>query len=260
MTPPRSGKDTFVVIDKLGSEFIPKLFALRRWADRMAKKLWFMPEKFTDYFMQILSMCWPNHLPRRMEDYRDRYEHHWVIEMADGGVDEARAYLDKLFTTAGTISSAPRRGQEDSSRFVAGSATVDAMLNRRKYGAMMTMDIAFPRNELKARGLAQEIDDLLEIKPPRPSLRPCASSELHRKKGVDAALKAKLLATPTRGAKYPQSTMSVTSTAQGETEASTDHLTRRLVNPGIGKTSKLYTGNDHRRPVSRSIRMARSWI
>ena len=31
------GKDTFVVIDKLGSEFIPKLFALRRWADRMAK-------------------------------------------------------------------------------------------------------------------------------------------------------------------------------------------------------------------------------
>ena len=67
------GKDSFVVIDKLGSEFIPRLFAMRRWADRMARKIWFMPDKFTDLLMQLLSKCWPNHLPRRMEEYRDRF-------------------------------------------------------------------------------------------------------------------------------------------------------------------------------------------
>ena len=51
------GKDTFLVIDKLGSEFIPKLFALRRFTDRIARKVWFLPEKSTDLLMQFLSKC-----------------------------------------------------------------------------------------------------------------------------------------------------------------------------------------------------------
>ena len=243
------GKDTFVVIDKLGSEFIPKLFALRRWADRMAKKLWFMPEKFTDYFMQILSMCWPNHLPRRMEDYRDRYEHHWVIEMADGGVDEARAYLDKLFTTAegDYFECTEKEGRKAIlHRFVAGSAIGRChALNRRKYGAMMTMDIAFPRNELKwFEVLPKEIDDLLEIKLYYGHL---FCHVLHQnyivKKGVDAeALKAKLLATyDARGAKYPAEHNVGHEYCAEETLRS---FYRSLdptnsFNPGIGKTSKL---------------------
>ena len=82
----------------------------------------------------------------------------------------------------------------------------------------MTMDIAFPRNELKwFEVLPKEIDDLLEIKLYYGHL---FCHVLHQnyivKKGVDAeALKAKLLATyDARAPSIPQSTMSVTSTAQ----------------------------------------------
>ncbi|MED6307618.1 MAG: D-lactate dehydrogenase, partial [Planctomycetota bacterium] len=147
----RYGKDTFVVIDKLGSGFIPRLFALRRFTDRIARKVPFMPEKFTDLFMQLLSKCWPNHLPRRMEEYRDRFEHHWVIEMADDGVDEARRYLTELFATedGDFFECTPREGEQAMlHRFVSGT-TIGRWhaVHRKRFGAIMTMDIAFPRNE-----------------------------------------------------------------------------------------------------------------
>ena len=91
-------KDTFLVIDKLGPSFIPKLFELKRTVDLIAEKFKFLPEKFSDRLMQFLSAFWPNHLPKRMEEYRDLYEHHWVIEMADDGIEEAEKYFDKFFS------------------------------------------------------------------------------------------------------------------------------------------------------------------
>ena len=207
----RYGKDTFVVIDKLGSGFIPRLFALRRFTDRIARKVPFMPEKFTDLFMQLLSKCWPNHLPRRMEEYRDRFEHHWVIEMADDGVDEARRYLTELFATedGDFFECTPREGEQAMlHRFVSGT-TIGRWhaVHRKRFGAIMTMDIAFPRNERDwFERLPPEIDELFEAKLYYGHL---FCHVLHQnyivKKGVDAkALKERLLATfDARGAQYP---------------------------------------------------------
>ena len=39
---------------------------------------------------------WPNHLPKKMEKYRNKYEHHWVIEMSDEGIEEAKEYFEKF--------------------------------------------------------------------------------------------------------------------------------------------------------------------
>ena len=32
-----------------------------------------------------------------MEEFRDDYEHHWIIEMTDDGIDEADFYFKKFF-------------------------------------------------------------------------------------------------------------------------------------------------------------------
>ena len=242
------GKDTFVVIDRLGSEFIPKLFAMRRFADRIARKVWFLPDKFTDLLMQFLSHCWPNHLPRRMEEYRNRYEHHWVIEMGGDGVEEARAYFDQLFQKVdGDYFECTKREGDKAMlhRFVAGT-TIGRWhaVHRKKLGAIMTMDIAFPRNEQNwFEELPDEINDLLVAKLYYGHL---FCHVLHQnyilKKGVDAkALKERLLATyDERGAKYPAEHN------VGHEYAADDTLRsfyRSLdptnsFNAGIGKTSK----------------------
>ena len=76
-------KDTFIVIEKLGTNFLPTLFELKRKVDLLSKKMKFLPNRLSDKIMQFLSKLWPNHLPKRMEQFRDKYEHHWVIEMSD---------------------------------------------------------------------------------------------------------------------------------------------------------------------------------
>ena len=89
-------KDTFVVIDKLGTNFLPTLFEIKRKVDLLSKKMSFLPDKLSDKIMQFLSKFWPNHLPRKMEKFRDDYEHHWIIKMTDNGIDEADFILKVL--------------------------------------------------------------------------------------------------------------------------------------------------------------------
>ncbi len=90
-------KDNFIVIYKLGTNFLPTLFELKRRVDLLSKKIKFLPSKLSDKLMQFLSYFWPNHLPKRMEKFRDLYEHHWIIEMSDDGIDEARQYFKSFF-------------------------------------------------------------------------------------------------------------------------------------------------------------------
>jgi len=41
-------KDTFIVIDKLGTNFLPTLFELKRKVDLLSKKFKFLPDKLSD--------------------------------------------------------------------------------------------------------------------------------------------------------------------------------------------------------------------
>lgn len=47
--------------------------------------------------MQFLSKFYPNHLPKRMENFKDKYDHLWIIEMVDDGIEEAKDYFEKYF-------------------------------------------------------------------------------------------------------------------------------------------------------------------
>ncbi len=163
------GKDTFLVIDKMGSKYIPKLFSLKRNVDRIASKFKFAPNKLSDQVMQLLSYLWPNHLPKRMEAFREQYTHHWILEMNNEGVDEARAYLDDFFKTSGGayFECTPKEGRKAVlHRFVFGGAVGRYhTLKRKQFGPMMTLDVALPRNEKQwLEVLPPEIDDQLEAK------------------------------------------------------------------------------------------------
>ena len=51
--------------------------------------------------MQFVSKYLPDHLPKSMRDYRDKYEHHLILKMGGKGVDEARAFLKEYFAHHG---------------------------------------------------------------------------------------------------------------------------------------------------------------
>ena len=91
------GKDTFWVIKKFGTHWLPKLFALKAKVDRWAKKIDFLPNHLSDKMMQALSRILPEHLPKKLWQYRDQYEHHLIVKMGGDGVQEARDYLTSYF-------------------------------------------------------------------------------------------------------------------------------------------------------------------
>lgn len=91
------GKDTFYVIKKFGTHQLPKLFDLKAKADRLSKKISFLPKHFSDKCLQWISKLLPQHLPQSMLNYRDQYEHHLILKMGGSGVDEAREFLKHYF-------------------------------------------------------------------------------------------------------------------------------------------------------------------
>ena len=162
-------KDNFIVIEKLGTNFLPTLFELKRNIDIVAMKFKFLPDKFSDRLMQFLSLFFPNHLPKRMEQFRDRFEHHWIVEMSDEGIDEAREYFDRFFKDydGDFFECNEKEGKKASlHRFVSASAIARYhALKQKEVGGMMSLDVAFPRNEKEwFEQLPVEIDKQIEKK------------------------------------------------------------------------------------------------
>lgn len=91
------GKDTFMMIDKLGTDKMPDMFSAKGKFDAHASKVPFLPKNFSDRVMQCISKALPNHLPLRMKKYRDLYEHHLLLKMSGEGVAEAQSFLSGFF-------------------------------------------------------------------------------------------------------------------------------------------------------------------
>lgn len=242
-------KDTFIAINKMGPSFIPKLFELKRRVDLIGKNFKFLPNNLSDRIMQILSKFWPNHLPNRMENFRKRFEHHWVIEMSDDGINEANEYLKNFFASnEGDFFKCNNDEAEKAllHRFVAASAFGRYYaLNQKRTGGTISMDIALPRNDKDwFEKLPSEIDDLLEMKLYYGHL---FCHVLHQnyvvKKGVDTEkLRQKLLKIyEERGAEYPaEHNVGHEYFAKPALSDFYKHLDpTNSFNPGIGQTSKL---------------------
>ena len=87
------GKDNFLTIQLLGTDILPKMYRMKGSMDAALNKLSFLPSYVTDRVLQFASRLWPQHLPKRMMDYHQRFEHHLMIKMSDEGIAETQEYL-----------------------------------------------------------------------------------------------------------------------------------------------------------------------
>lgn len=147
----RYGKDIFIAIEKLGTDRLPQLFALKARFDGFAGRFGLLPPNLSDKLMQAASHLFPQHLPRRMLDYRDRYEHHLLLKMSGAGIAEARAYLGSLFPSpAGDFFECT--AEEGSKAFlqrfaVAGAAVRYRTMHAKEVADIVALDIALRRDD-----------------------------------------------------------------------------------------------------------------
>ena len=151
ITSQKYSKDTFVLIERFGTNFLPLLFSLKRIVDLISSKIPFFPNNLSDRLMQFIGLLLPNHLPEKMDNFRDNFEHHWIIEMSDNGITEARDYFIKFFKdkNADFFECNERESKKAMlHRYVsAGAFGRYFLMNKKKVGKMITIDVAFSRNQ-----------------------------------------------------------------------------------------------------------------
>ncbi|MBE2894959.1 D-lactate dehydrogenase [Spirabiliibacterium falconis] len=145
------GKDTFWAIKTLGTNNLPKLFALKNKVDRLCSKFSFMPAHLSDRTLQFLSRFLPQHLPKKMRQYRDKYQHHLILAMAGDGIEEANAFLNDYFASkAGDfyVCDAKEAQAAMLHRFaVAGAAVRYRIVHHKDVEDIVALDVALRRND-----------------------------------------------------------------------------------------------------------------
>ncbi|MHC5175550.1 D-lactate dehydrogenase [Serratia rhizosphaerae] len=243
------GKDTFLMIDKLGTDQMPRFFTLKGKMDATFNKLPLLPHNLTDRVMQGLSHLAPSHLPKRIKEYRERFEHHLLLKMAGDGTDEAYAYLKQYFSEAEGdffVCSAEEGKKAFLHRFAAAGAAVRYhAVHADKVEDILALDIALRRNDTDwFETLPPEIDSQLVHKLYYGHFM---CHVFHQdyvvKKGVDChRLKQQMLALlDQRGAEYPAE-HNVGHLYQAKPDLQAFYRQAdptNSFNPGLGKTSKL---------------------
>ncbi len=141
------------------------MFAIKGQFDAFCSRFSFMPHDLSDRVMQLFSTFFPRHLPKRLYEYRDRFEHHLMLKMSEDGIAEARAYLQSRFPSAAGdfFECTPDEGTKAFlHRFAAAGAAVRyRAVHRREVQDMVALDIALPRNNTSWR---EKLPDAIESK------------------------------------------------------------------------------------------------
>ncbi|MGB0155574.1 MAG: D-lactate dehydrogenase [Verrucomicrobiales bacterium] len=248
-TAERYGKDVFLSIKHLGTEKLPKAYALKSGAEYFLNKIPFLPKFLPDLLLYYVSRLFPQHLPKRLLEYRDRFEYYLILSMSDGGIDEARTYLEEEWGKIEGVDFFECNEEEQQAallhRFAAAGAAIRYQnLNQKTTEEVLALDIALLGHDAEwVEELPEEITEHLDL---ALYYGHFMCHVFHHdyifRKGTDIeAMKKKMLEfLDAKGAKYPAEhnvghMYEADSTLKDFYESLDPTNT---FNPGIGKTSK----------------------
>ncbi len=244
-------KDAYLAIKYFGTGFIPKLFGIKRNVDRIVSQ-WptaLFQDHFSDRTLQCISRLTPDHLPPRMREFRNQYEHHMILLTSDKSIKETQEFLQNNWQISEDHAYFECSESEGKAallhRYVAGNAPARyQILNQDKSGELLPLDIALPRNCETWHTILPE--DILSQMSESFQMAHFLCMVFHWdfvvKKGVNAAdLKNKILdLLDQSGAKYPAE-HNVGHLYKAETDLANFYKKidpTNSFNPGIGKMSK----------------------
>ena len=145
----RYGKDTFLLIDKLGTARVPAAFALKSRVDGWFERLGL--RGVTDHAMQLLTGLLPSHLPKRMGEFRQRYEHHLLVKVSAQDAAATKSWLRGFFAghEGDYFHCTPDEGRKAFlHRFaVAGAAVRYREVHRAQVQDIVALDVALRRDD-----------------------------------------------------------------------------------------------------------------
>ncbi len=146
----RYGKDTFLLIDRFGTARVPAAFALKSRIDGFFER--FGLRGVTDRVIQGLTHLLPSHLPPRMGQMRERYEHHLLVRVSNDTADATRDFLAQHFGPSSTGGFFECDADEGRKAFlhrfaIAGAAIRYREAHRASVEDIVALDVALRRND-----------------------------------------------------------------------------------------------------------------
>ncbi len=149
-TSEKYGKDLSLVIKIFGSKAINKLFSLKLTVDKFLSVL-LRKESFSDKILQFISDLIPCILPKRIQSFKQKYQHHLILKMENNGIEEARDFLCKFVEkrNASWFECDDNEARlAEINRFVTAAAVIRKKnILGNKTGPILALDIALRRNE-----------------------------------------------------------------------------------------------------------------
>ena len=168
-TAKKYGKDVFLSIKHIGTKRLPKLYAIKSNMEYYLNKIPLVPKFLPDQILYYLSRLFPEHLPKRLIDYRNQYEHYLILDMSDEGIDEARKYLEKEWSSLEGVGFFECNEDEQKSalmhRFAAAGAAIRYQtIHQRKTEEVLALDIALLGNDTEwMEKIPEEIKEDLDL-------------------------------------------------------------------------------------------------
>jgi len=143
------GKDTLLMIYWLGTDYLPKFFSMKGRLDARLNKSRLIPRNLVDRVMQFFGRLLPEALPRRMLDFRARFEHHLILKVGKKIANQTEKLLSEIFDDGSWFRCDATEGQKAMlHRFVAAGAAIRYhAVHEREVEDIIALDIALRRND-----------------------------------------------------------------------------------------------------------------
>jgi len=242
------GKDIFLLIDHLGTDRIPKINSFKNRIDSFFERIGLA--NFADHLIQAITTLLPEHLPKRILEFRRQFDHHLLLRVSTTSTAHAKDFLQQHFLHADGdfFECSAKEGRKAFlHRFAVASAAIRYRnVHRRKVEDILALDIALRRND---REWLEQLPDWMQDKIiHKLYYGHFFCHVLHQdyiiKKGVDviALEHAMLELLDARGAQYPaEHNVGHLYPARPALKQFYQALDPcNVFNPGIGKTSKRH--------------------
>lgn len=145
------GRDTVLLIKKMGTDWLPKFFSIKRQLDTICSHIPFIKKGFIDKLTYKIAKFFPSQTPRKLHEWNKKYEHQLILTIKGYLKDETLrllASIQKQYDIEYFECSEEQARAAYLLRFAAAGAAVQyASINHEEVEAIVPLDIALRRND-----------------------------------------------------------------------------------------------------------------
>lgn len=145
------GRDTVLLIKYLGTNWLPKIFNIKRQLDTLSQHIPFLKQGFIDNVIYKFAALFPSQTPKKLHQWNEIYEHQLILTVKGDVKEETESLLDDIKKQHNL--SYFLCNEEDAKsayllRFAAAGAAIQyAAINNQEVESIVALDIALKRND-----------------------------------------------------------------------------------------------------------------